>query len=97
PAEPGTLVVPGEADEALAVAFSPDRRHLAAWHNLGRVMVWDHVDGRHVAGFRADGPSILDVRFSPDGRQLLVLTPFKEASLWDAMTGARLSAFSGRA
>ena len=61
---------------ALSVAFSPDRRTLAAADTYGRIRLWDVTDPAHphlLSQFqtKADGASIYSMAFSPDGRTLV--------------------------
>jgi WD40 repeat protein len=72
-----------------AVAFSPDRRLLAAGSSAGAVTLWDVRTGERKERFVAHKLAINSIRFSPDGKLLLTASSDHQARLWDVET-ARL-------
>jgi WD40 repeat protein/serine/threonine protein kinase len=60
--------------EFLAVAFSPDGRHLVTGRGRGAVQVWDAGTGQEVGAFGAHNGPVRGVVFSPDGTRLATVS-----------------------
>jgi WD40 repeat protein len=69
------------------VAFSPDRRTLAAGGDDGKVWLWNLADPAHPAplGQPLTGPAgaVTSVAFSPDGRTLAASSDDETVQLWN--------------
>jgi RNA polymerase sigma factor (sigma-70 family) len=81
--------------EAQSLAFSPDRKLLAASSGDGCIHLWDTATGREVRRVRtargfASTPAIA---FAPDGRRLASLDGTGVGALWDVGTGQSLVPF----
>ena len=74
----------------LAVAFSPDRRFLAAGEANGQISIWDVRRRRIVVRLEGDSTSVYAVRFSPDGKVLAGAGYTGEAKLWRVQGWERL-------
>jgi WD40 repeat protein len=86
--------------DAIAVAFSPDGRLLAAARANGSVELWDVSHDRVVAELSAEGSNPQALAFSPDGATLAVGAQHGlpgSVSLWDVESRQRLGeAFDDR-
>ncbi len=82
---------------AIAVAFSPDGKTLAAsgGHAAGRgaVEFWDAATGEPLRALTGHTASAPDLAFSPDGRRLATASLDGTAKVWDVATGKELCAF----
>jgi mono/diheme cytochrome c family protein len=91
----GTLVrtLSGAEHPLNAVAFSPDRRWIAAVGGpagvAGNLHLWD-VDGRLVRTLTGHDDSIYGVAFSPDSQRLATSSYDKLIKLWDVASGQEL-------
>jgi WD40 repeat protein len=70
--------------EFLAVAFSPDGRHLVTGRGNGAVQLWDAETGRKVGTLGTHNGPVRGVAFSPDRRHLATEGADGEVKLWDA-------------
>ena len=72
PSAPDTLA--GHADEAWAVAFSPDGKILATGSDdtdePHTIKLWNPASGRLIVGWKAHAATVASLAFSPDGRVL---------------------------
>jgi WD40 repeat protein/serine/threonine protein kinase len=98
------IVLSGAGNVAVAVAYSPDGKRVAAfvrdpaatWHSgPGQLVVWDVGMGKSVLKVPQEG-AIFSLTFSPDGKRLAGAVPFKNViKLWDATTGQELQSLKG--
>ncbi len=79
---------------ALAVAYSPDGKRIAAGGMNRRIHIWDAATGREVCTTRALTGNVMSLAFSPDGERLAsgtgigVKVPgIGEVVVWDASSG----------
>ncbi|MGE5765125.1 MAG: WD40 repeat domain-containing protein, partial [Mycobacterium leprae] len=73
----------------LSVAFSPDRRRLAAGGQDGTVSVYDAASRRIISKLRGSGRPIYSVAFSPSSRLLATGGQDATITLWDPVTRRR--------
>src|SRR5262245_16698590 len=84
--------LPVEID-AVAVAFSPDGRHVATGST--GVVLWDAETGKPVHKLTGEGNHVNAVAFSPDGRALLSAVLNGPVAAWDVATGKPLPGLPG--
>jgi WD40 repeat protein/serine/threonine protein kinase len=83
----------GSTSPVLAMAFSPDGRHLAAGKGDGTVQVWDATTGPEEARTVAlQGDS---VAYRPDGKQLALGSKDSTVKICDASTGQEVRTLKG--
>jgi WD40 repeat protein len=75
------------ADEALAVAFSPDGKTFASGGADRVIRLWDAATGKELRSFTGHIDSVNAVAFSPDGKTLASASDDGTARLWDVDTG----------
>jgi hypothetical protein len=77
--------LPGNAGELYQVAFDPagDRLALA---ELGRVTLWDTVEGSRLLALRHDS-SVTGLAWSPDGKRLACVGWDRTLTVWDPASG----------
>ncbi len=76
---------------ALAVAFDPSGRRLAAATLRQTVRVWEVPTGRFVAELEGHAGEVRAVAYSPDGRLLASAGDDRAVHLWDADDGGLLA------
>src|SRR5262245_38442529 len=84
--------LPVEID-AVAVAYSPDGRHVATGST--GVVLWDAETGKPVHKLTGEGNHVNAVAFSPDGRALLGAVMNGPVAAWDVATGKPLPGLPG--
>lgn len=83
----------------LSVTFSPDARKLAIGTSSGNIHIWQLLDCRQLAAWRAHTDWVRSVRFHPDGSLLVSVSDDGTIGIWDAISGIllrRLYRHSGR-
>ena len=91
----------GHADEAWAVAYSPDGRLLATGsddtEDDDTLKLWDPATGRILRGWRTGEGTVAALAFSPNGRTLATgaLCRAGNLKLWDVATGRLLATLVG--
>lgn len=87
-------VLSGCANEARAVAFSPDGKLIAAAGGnpgqFGEIKLWEAATGKELKTWRGHRDNIFALTFSPDGSKLATCSYDKLIKLWDAATGDEL-------
>src|SRR5260370_39168669 len=56
----------GHTDLVLAVAWSPDGKHLASAGSDNTVQIWDAATGHHLLTYRGHGNTVAAMTWSPD-------------------------------
>ena len=84
----------GAAIEALAAAFSPDGRLIAASGQSDTIRLWDPGSGDLVGTLPGHPERVMDVKFSPDGRLLASSSTDGTVRLWDYREGKLLRLFT---
>ncbi len=76
----------------LAVAFSPDGRHVLSGGTEAAVRLWDRKTGAAVRNFVGTGSGTMAAAFSPDGSNVLTTVglPLPAVRLWRTATGELL-------
>ncbi len=91
----------GHADEAWAVAYTPDGKTLATGSDdtdePQTIKLWDPSTGRLIRGWDGGVGTVAALAFSPDGRVLASahLVTRDNVHLWDVATGRRLATLPG--
>ena len=83
----------------MAVAWSPDGRHIASAGLFDRVVqVWDVVSGQVLMSYSGHEGAVWAVNWSPDGRRIASAgTLDGMVQVWDAATGQVLVTYRGHA
>ncbi|MBY0228529.1 MAG: WD40 repeat domain-containing protein [Gemmataceae bacterium] len=84
-------------DNAVAFAWSPDARRLAAALASGPVLVFDIASGKPALELAGHGFGTMAVSWKPDGTRLATAGQDGKARLWDAATGKELAALDAGA
>lgn len=84
----------GAEIEALAAAFSPDGRLIAASGQSDTIRLWDPGSGDLVGTLPGHSERVMDVKFSPDGRLLASSSTDGTVKLWDYREGRLLRLFT---
>ncbi len=71
----------------LALAFSPDGKHLAAGGKDGAIRFWDVANGRPGLTMEGHTAAIYGVVFSPDGKRLASASADNTVKIWDVDSG----------
>jgi Tol biopolymer transport system component len=84
-------------DSALAVAFSPDSKLVAAAGADRAVRVWEVATGKQVALIEDHADWVLDLAFSPDGKRMATASRDKTCKVFDLEKKESLVTFPGHA
>jgi WD40 repeat protein len=80
-----------------AVAWSPDRRHIASGGHDRMVRVWDAATGISSFIYRGHAAGVTTVAWSPDGHYMASASLDKTVQVWDVDTGQKISNYQGHA
>jgi WD40 repeat protein len=80
-----------------AVAWSPDRRHIASGGHDRSVYVWDATTGVTSYIYRGHAAGVTTVAWSPDGYYIASASLDKTVQVWDINTGNKISSYAGHA
>jgi WD40 repeat protein len=79
---------------AEAVAFSPDRKWIAAGYEGGAIKIWDLTTGKCRLTLTRHTAAISNILISPDGTTFLSCSTDATIKLWDAKSGEMLTTLS---
>ncbi|HEX9130958.1 MAG TPA: serine/threonine-protein kinase, partial [Ktedonobacteraceae bacterium] len=80
-----------------AVAWSPDRRHIASGGHDRTVHVWDATTGAASYIYRGHAAGVTTIAWSPDGYYIASASLDKTVQVWDIETGQKVSSYAGHA
>ena len=80
---------------AIAVAFSPYGRRIAAAYDSGLILAWDRGTGAVIRTYRGHAGAVLGVTFSPDGSRIASAGADGTVRLWETDTDRELATFRG--
>ncbi len=81
------LTIPGDGDEALGAAFSPDDRIIATTTRFRTVHLYDAATGAFIRDCEKPLSSPWTAVFSPDGRKVVAGNWSRYIDVWDVGTG----------
>ena len=79
----------------LAVAFSPDGKHLAAAGDTGTIRLLEAQDGSPVRMMLGHNGQVRGLAFSPDGKTLASASSDRTIRLWDVASGLQVNVLEG--
>jgi len=82
-----------QEDAIMAVAFSPDSKHILTGSGDGTARLWD-LEGNLIKIFIGHSGYVNSVAFSPDGQSILTGSSDRSARLWD-ISGKAIRDFKG--
>jgi eukaryotic-like serine/threonine-protein kinase len=80
-----------------AVAWSPDRRHIASGGHDRTVHVWDATTGATSFIYRGHAAGVTTIAWSPDGYYIASASLDKTVQVWDRETGNKISSYASHA
>ena len=80
----------GRADDAMAVAFSPDGKKIVAGGLSGTAVIWDVESGEELKKLEGHARTVVFAAFSPDGKKIITSSHDKTTKIWDAESGEEL-------
>jgi WD40 repeat protein len=84
------------AQSILAMAFSPEGRHLATGGEDAEIAFWDVRSGRELLRFGTPGArDLLTLCYTPDGRRILSASRHVSIGIWEAQSGMELVRLHG--
>jgi eukaryotic-like serine/threonine-protein kinase len=88
--EESQVTLSGHTDTVTAVAFSPDRKHLASGSLDGVAKVWELGTRLELASFPGHDGGVAGVALSPDARRLASVGKDRSVRVWDTATGKKV-------
>jgi WD40 repeat protein len=85
----------GASAAITAIAFSPDRRILAAGAESGPIALWDYVKGERIRYMEGHQSMVTSLAFSADGRNLASGSADKTVRLWEVFSGLLIKTWAG--
>ncbi len=91
---PGTTiaVLPHAAAEILALAWSPNGKHLATADATGAVRIWEVKSGKTILTYHKHTAPVRSLAWSPNGKYIASAGQDQLVRIWNALTGARVYA-----
>jgi RNA polymerase sigma factor (sigma-70 family) len=83
-------------DEVFKIAWSPDSKKLTGVGHDGSVRLWDAIEAKELAQWKAHEKEIYSVAFSPDGKTLATGSEDETICLWDVATHKRMHTLDGK-
>jgi WD40 repeat protein/tRNA A-37 threonylcarbamoyl transferase component Bud32 len=80
-------VFKGHPQPVTSVAYSPDKKLLAAGGEDSTVRIWDAETGQELRVLKGHRKAVVAVAFSPDGKRLASASTDATVRLWDSETG----------
>ncbi len=80
-----------------AVAWSPDRRHIASGGHDRMVHVWDATTGVLSFIYRGHAAGVTAIAWSPDGHFMASASLDRTVQIWNVDTGQKISSYQGHA
>lgn len=84
------FLLPGDTNEVLSVAVSPDGRLAYTGNRSGIIRIWNLASGSLISSFRAHRGGVQEILFSPDGRLIGTASDDRTIRIWDAGTRVEL-------
>jgi eukaryotic-like serine/threonine-protein kinase len=78
-----------------AVAWSPDRRHIASGGHDSIVHIWDATTGATSFIYRGHTVGVTTIAWSPDGHYIASASLDKTVQVWNVDTGQKISSYQG--
>jgi WD40 repeat protein len=94
--ESSQVTLSGHADTVTAVAFSPDRRHLASGSLDGVAKVWELGTRLELASFPGHEGGVAGVALGPNARRLAAIGRDRTVRVWDTATGKEVFSLAKR-
>src|SRR5262249_9183087 len=89
------LEVPEKSGLLLAVAWSPDGRHIASGSEVGTTHIWDMKRRAQIRVWQAHEGSVNGVAWSPDGGRIATASGDGSIRVWDAKRATESLLLSG--
>jgi WD40 repeat protein len=83
------------SSKVYAVAWSPDRRHIASGGHEHVVQVWDSTSGVTTFTYRGHVAGVTTISWSPDGHHIASASLDKTIQVWNVDTGQKISTYQG--
>jgi len=80
-----------------AVAWSPDRRHIASGGHDRMVHIWDATTGATSFIYRGHTAGVTAITWSPDGTRIASASLNKTIQVWDIDSGQKISSYDRHA
>ncbi len=80
-----------------AVAWSPDRRHIASGGHDRMVHIWDATAGVTSFIYHGHAAGVTAIAWSPDGHYMASASLDKTVQVWNVGTGQKISSYQGHA
>ena len=81
----------------VSLAFSPDRKRLAAGSEDYRITILDTASGKVLRSFVGHAAAVVALAFSPDGKRLASASHDRSVKIWDTSSGKELLTLIGHA
>ncbi len=85
----------GHSDGVLAVAWSPDSKHIASGSGDKTVQVWDATDGGNTFTYTGHSDGVNTVVWSPDDKRIASGSDDKTVQVWNAADGGNAFTYTG--
>lgn len=93
--EKEVLALSGHTAEVLAIAYSPDGRHIATGSADKTAKVWDATTGKELFTLAGHKDAVESIAFSPDGKRVASGSWDQTVKIWDIATGNLVMTLTG--